>query len=98
MDPEELKRRVADLNGWQLEQESTSLFLRKEWSFETFKDAWGFLDHTARLAQELNHHPEIWNVYNKVRLRLTTHDAGNQVTDLDLKLASRIETLAKINF
>ena len=62
--------------------------------FKTFVDAFAFMTDVAALAEKHDHHPEWSNVYNRVTIRLTTHDAGNQVTDKDHKLAEAIEALA----
>ena len=62
--------------------------------FKTFVDAFAFMTDVAALAEKHDHHPEWSNVYNRVSIRLTTHDAGNQVTDNDRKLAEAIEALA----
>jgi 4a-hydroxytetrahydrobiopterin dehydratase len=64
-----------------------------ELEFKNFVDAFAFMTDVAALAEEHNHHPEWSNVYNRVTIRLTTHDAGNQVTDKDRKLAEAIEAL-----
>jgi 4a-hydroxytetrahydrobiopterin dehydratase len=58
-----------------------------------FREALAFLVRVGFEAEHLNHHPEITNVYNRVRLLLRTHDAGNRVTDLDIALARRIDAL-----
>lgn len=68
--------------------------LVKSFLFEDFKEAFGFLQQVAFLAEEQNHHPEIYNVYNKVTLKLTTHDAGNTVTQKDRKLAEAIDKIS----
>ncbi len=68
--------------------------LQREWDFESFQAAMAFIQQVADLAQLHNHHPEIWNVYQRVRLTLTTHDAGG-LTHKDLALASAINALAK---
>ena len=52
-----------------------------------------FLVEVGFAAEELNHHPEIYNVYNRVRLCLSTHDAGGQVTERDILLAGKIESI-----
>jgi 4a-hydroxytetrahydrobiopterin dehydratase len=65
-----------------------------ELEFKNFVDAFAFMADVAALAEEHAHHPEWSNVYNRVTIRLTTHDAGNQVTDKDRKLAKAIEALA----
>ena len=62
--------------------------------FKNFVDAFEFMKDVAALAEKHDHHPEWSNVYNRVTIRLTTHDAGNQVTDKDRKLAEAIEALA----
>lgn len=67
--------------------------LHAELEFADFIKAFGFMTKVAIVAEKLNHHPEWSNVYNKVRIRLTTHDAGNVVTKKDRELAERIESL-----
>ena len=62
--------------------------------FKDFLDAFAFMTDVAALAEKHDHHPEWSNVYNRVTIRLTTHDAGNQVTDKDLRLAEAIAALA----
>ena len=62
--------------------------------FKNFVDAFAFITDVAALAEKHDHHPEWSNVYNRVTIRLTTHDAGNQVTDKDRKLAEAIEALS----
>lgn len=61
--------------------------------FKDFVDAFAFMTEVAELAERANHHPEWRNVYNQVSIRLTTHDAGNQVTEKDRSLAADIEKL-----
>lgn len=61
--------------------------------FKDFKEAFGFMIQVAFEAEKMNHHPEWTNVYNRVEIRLTTHDAGNVVTEKDRKLA---EVISKI--
>ena len=65
-----------------------------ELEFKNFVDAFAFMTDVAALAERHDHHPEWSNVYNRVTIRLTTHDAGNQVTDKDRQLAEAIEGLA----
>jgi len=66
--------------------------IQKEFIFKNFIDAFGFMSRVAILAEKQNHHPEWSNVYNKVNITLTTHDAGG-VTKKDLTLATAIEKL-----
>lgn len=61
-----------------------------DFKFKDFTQAFGFLSEVAILMEKHNHHAEIYNVYNKVTLKLTTHDAGNTITDKDRKLADEI--------
>jgi 4a-hydroxytetrahydrobiopterin dehydratase len=72
--------------------QETDNALVREWLFKDFNEAFGFLTRVALLADKMDHHPEIWNVYNKVRLKLNTHDAGNTVTARDRKMAAEIDT------
>ena len=67
-----------------------------EFSFVDFVAALGFIAQVGALAERANHHPELTNVYNKVRIVLSTHDAGG-ITDLDLKLAEAISARAPWN-
>ena len=67
--------------------------LRREFEFADFVAAFGFLTRVALVAEKMNHHPHITNVYNHVTLALSTHDAGNTVTDKDRKLAEAIDKL-----
>jgi 4a-hydroxytetrahydrobiopterin dehydratase len=60
--------------------------LQKSFSFKNFNKAFGFMTRVALMAEKMNHHPEWFNVYNKVDVVLSTHDAGG-VTELDFKLA-----------
>ena len=61
-----------------------------EQQFESFTTAFSFLNEVAALAMQFNHHPTIINEYTRVRLELTTHDAGNVITELDRQLAEAI--------
>lgn len=67
--------------------------LEKSYEFADFKAAFGFISQVALLAEKHQHHPEIQNVYNRVQLRLSTHDAGNKITDKDRSLAEAIDGL-----
>lgn len=65
--------------------------------FKNFVDAFAFMTDVAALAERYDHHPEWSNVYNRLTIRLTTHDAGNQITDKDRQLAKSIEELASVS-
>ncbi|WP_417600624.1 4a-hydroxytetrahydrobiopterin dehydratase [Owenweeksia hongkongensis] len=68
--------------------------LVKDFKFKDFNEAFAFLTRVAILAEKHNHHPEIYNVYNKISLSLTTHDSGSKVTDKDINLAKAIDGLS----
>jgi len=65
--------------------------LYRKFEFNNFDQAWVFMSAVAQAAEEMDHHPDWRNVYNKVEIRLYTHDAGNTVTNRDRKLAERID-------
>ncbi|MFN8237344.1 MAG: 4a-hydroxytetrahydrobiopterin dehydratase [Chitinophagales bacterium] len=67
--------------------------LVKEFLFSDFTQAFAFLTKVALIAEKQDHHPELYNVYNKVVISLQTHDAGNVVTEKDHKLAAAIDAL-----
>ena len=62
-----------------------------KFQFESFAAAFSFLNEVAALAEKFNHHPTIINEYTRVQLELTTHDAGNVITELDRELAEAID-------
>jgi 4a-hydroxytetrahydrobiopterin dehydratase len=67
--------------------------LKRSFKFQDFSEAFGFLSRVAIEAEKAQHHPEIHNVYNQVSISLSTHDAGNTVTEKDRKLAEAIDKL-----
>ena len=67
--------------------------LKRTFEFSNFVEAFGFMSQVAILAEKMDHHPNWSNVYNKVEICLTTHDAGNVVTEKDRKLAASIDQL-----
>ena len=69
--------------------------LYRKFEFADFSEAFAFMTRVAIEAEKLNHHPLWTNVWNKVEIWLSTHDAGNIVTDLDRTLAKRIDALVK---
>lgn len=68
--------------------------LLKTFIFKDFTEAFGFMTRVAIVAEKMNHHPTWTNTWNTVSFELSTHDAGNRVTDLDRKLAAAIDKLA----
>lgn len=69
--------------------------LKKEFKFRDFTDAFGFMTRVAIVAEKMNHHPTWTNTYNKVSFELSTHDAGDIVTEKDRSLAKAIDELHK---
>lgn len=67
--------------------------LKRSFLFKDFKAAFAFMTKVASIAEEMNHHPYWINVYNKVDIYLSTHDAGNLITEKDRKLALAIDKL-----
>lgn len=68
--------------------------IQKSFKFKTFVEAFGFMTKSALFAEKWNHHPEWFNVYNKVEVTLTTHDVDG-LSDLDLKLARKMDNLSQ---
>jgi len=69
--------------------------LKRTFQFKNFIEAFSFMTKVAIVAEKMNHHPNWSNVYNKVIIELSTHDAGNIVTEKDRKLAASIDELIK---
>ena len=86
---QDIERALSELDGWTFEEDQ----LRKSFTFDDFRSAVGFIVRLAFEAEELNHHPSLHNVYNKVDLALNTHDAGGKVTEMDIALARIIDRL-----
>jgi 4a-hydroxytetrahydrobiopterin dehydratase len=68
--------------------------LKKTFTFKDFTEAFGFMTKVAIVAEKMNHHPTWTNTWNTVQFELSTHDAGNKVTERDRKLAQAIDKLA----
>lgn len=82
---------LAELPDWQ-EVEGRDAITRS-FKFKTFNAAFGFMTRAALTAEKMDHHPEWFNVYNRVEVTLSTHDAGG-VTEKDIKLAKAMERFA----
>ncbi|MBL7852745.1 MAG: 4a-hydroxytetrahydrobiopterin dehydratase [Cyclobacteriaceae bacterium] len=67
--------------------------LKKSFVFADFSEAFAFMTQVALLAEKMNHHPTWTNTWNRVDIELSTHDAGNQVTEKDRQLAAAIDQL-----
>lgn len=90
MNDAEVSKRLADLPGWELREGK----LARDFQFADFKAAFAFMTLSALQAEQMNHHPEWFNVYNRVSVELTTHDAGG-ITDLDFTLAAAMQEYAE---
>ncbi len=89
LSPEALEVGLGRLDGWSLKDGK----LHKDFVFESFVHAFSFMAGVAIEAEAMNHHPEWFNVYNRVSMDLTTHDAGG-ITEKDLELAAKADALA----
>jgi 4a-hydroxytetrahydrobiopterin dehydratase len=86
----EIQRALGGLAGWTRRGDT----LTKTFSFERFPDGIAFVDRVAKIAENMNHHPDIDIRYTKVAMSLSTHDAGG-ITQSDLDLAGRIESVVR---
>lgn len=89
MNPEQIESAMAGVPKWQLE----GTHIVREFRFDNFVAAFGFMSSVALLAERANHHPEWSNVYNKVRIALSTHDCDG-LSERDFRLAGEIDLLA----
>lgn len=85
-----IAKALEQLDGWERQGDS----IVRSFEFRDFTEAFGFLARIAILQEKADHHAETWGVYNRVRLTLTTHDAGG-VTRKDIDLASKIDALLR---
>lgn len=89
LDDDEIDRRLALMAGWRVEQGK----LCRDFRFADFSAAFAFMTRSALRAEQLDHHPEWSNVYNRVRVALVTHDADG-ITELDFTLAGAMDGFA----
>ena len=82
---------LSELDGW--DKLPVRSAIHKTFLFKDFNQAWGFMSRCALLAEQLNHHPEWFNVYNRVEVTLSTHDAGG-LSSLDMQLAQAMNDVA----
>lgn len=88
---EERSKALADLPDWEPLADRDGI--RKVFQFADFNEAFGFMTRAALVAETMDHHPEWFNVYNKVDVTLTTHDAGG-LSAKDIALAKKMEKMA----
>jgi 4a-hydroxytetrahydrobiopterin dehydratase len=88
LSPGEISAQLSLVSGWSAEGGK----LTREFKFKNFIEAFGFMSRVALIAEGMNHHPEWSNVWNKVVLELTTHDAGG-ISPLDFEFAEKVNKL-----
>ena len=82
---------LSELEGWSVSSDGKSI--RRVFTFKNFSEAFGFMSRAALAAEKLDHHPDWSNVYKTVDVTLNTHDV-NGITDLDFKLAKKMNAIA----
>jgi 4a-hydroxytetrahydrobiopterin dehydratase len=88
MSDNEIHARLGELSGWRYD----GVHIHKSFVFGDFSEAFAFLTRVALISEKLNHHPDWSGVYNKVTLKLRTHDADG-ITDKDINFARRVEAM-----
>ncbi len=91
LNPAECAARLGEIEGWTIAADGLSI--GRTLTFKDFNEAFGFMTRAALAAEKADHHPEWSNVYNRVEIRLTTHDAGG-LTQRDFDLAKAINRIA----
>ena len=86
---EQIKQELSKLKGWAIANGK----LTRTFEFKDFNEAFGFMTRVAMEVEKLNHHPEWFNVYNRVKIELVTHDV-NGISNYDFRLANIINTIA----
>jgi 4a-hydroxytetrahydrobiopterin dehydratase len=82
---------LRELHDWSEVEDRDAI--RKTYHFGTFGEAWGFMSQVALIAERMDHHPEWFNVYDRVEIVLTTHDAGG-VSERDIRFAHAVDEIA----
>ena len=85
----QIENQISDLSGWTVQDEK----LHKQYQFNSFVEAFGFMSSVALVAESMNHHPDWSNVYNRVTIDLNTHDSGG-ISSLDFDFAKRADESA----
>ncbi|UAB79148.1 4a-hydroxytetrahydrobiopterin dehydratase [Erythrobacter sp. SCSIO 43205] len=91
---DDIKQLLTDHPEWELAREGKAI--QRTFQFDDFSETWGFMSRVALLADSHDHHPEWFNVYAKVEITLTTHDAGSNggaISIRDAKMARAIDAL-----
>ena len=90
---DQIQEALQGLPGWSRDGDS----LQREFKFGSFREAVSFIVRIAFAAESANHHPELWNVYSTVRVRLNAHDAGGRITRKDVDLAAEISAISWVS-
>ena len=90
---DQIQDALQGLAGWSRDGDT----LQREFKFGSFREAVSFIVRIAFAAEAANHHPELWNVYSTVRIRLNTHDAGDRITQKDVDLAAAIDAISWVS-
>ncbi len=88
---DEIKDALAGLEGWERKDNA----LVKNFEFKNFSQAIAFIVRIGFVCEKADHHPELTNVYNRVTLAFTTHDAGSRITERDVDVARKVEKLKR---
>lgn len=86
--PQGVDQALENMSGWSAIKNHDAI--HKSFKFKDFNEAWSFMNHVAAIAENMDHHPEWSNVYNKVEITLTTHDAGG-ISQKDIDMAKEID-------
>ena len=86
----EIQTALKDLQGWEFKDSA----LVKTFEFDSFREALSYMVRAGFEAEALNHHPDWTNVYDRLVVRLNTHDAGGKVTSKDVELAKRLQKIS----
>jgi 4a-hydroxytetrahydrobiopterin dehydratase len=86
----QIAEKLKSLPGWSYNDKA----IEREYKMKSFNEALGFIVRIGLFAEQMDHHPEIFNVYNQIKIRLNTHSAKG-ITDLDFALAGKIEGILK---
>ncbi|MFO7848051.1 MAG: 4a-hydroxytetrahydrobiopterin dehydratase [Balneolaceae bacterium] len=91
LNEKQLNNELSSLDGWEFKENK----IHRNFEFDDFKTALTFIVRVGFDAEGLGHHPELFNVYNSVSISLSTHDAGDKVTEKDINLAKAIDAIYK---
>ena len=81
------------MKNWEKVENGNQSSLQRSFKFNDFSEAWGFMNRVALIAEQMQHHPTWENTYNTVDITLSSHDAGDIVTEKDEKMADKINRL-----